>query len=604
MTVDTLRGDTITPMNVEEQLFFLARELELDDEIEIVNLREGGALVNCWLPIELVDQDEVPVKEAWAKSVAKSMRRNVEKNPDSDNGQNTEVTLALIPGEKKLKIEDGFHRTAALTLNGATRIYAAVKITDWASLYDERILNSKEHAQVQFSRVVQWIREAWHYSDGLDDLVTVEQAMSLYTFKTSGAKLGLEPADVERIHDWVATKEELWGITAMTIHGDLKVAEHVDPTLVHMTRPKRSGHKLEAPTQAILKVFAREIPDNFVLQNIVLQKAMEKNLKTPYIKALCQLVANCNAYEAQEEVDSVNWETFEPSYADGKERTLRKAYDPRQVGAAALNGATDNIGKVITRINQSLERGDEVTTEMLTRVLETGEHVDELRKNLGEIAALLVELERHADATKDDEDADDEATSTVDTATGDKVDEASIQTPAKVVATPPAAPPSIPPYAAQTAPSTPMQRPPVTTSPARAPRRRTPAQIARDEARSKGTTTSTATTPSPAPKPAVRTSRLTDVARSPSASVEISTLAQRLAEINEPGAHPESYNEFAAPLINWLLGNRRDMPAIPQGRELNYARGIASSANRYNEAIPERVADLNQTIAEMRSRRR
>jgi len=281
-------------------------------QVEIIGVREGG-LVECYVPTELIDHEEVPVKEEWATSIAKQMRWTAAH--EGGSGQQTPIQIGWIDGESKFKIIDGFHRDAALIINGEERIYATAKRTDWNSLYDSRIFTAKDHIHVRFSRVVQWIREVWQYS-GIAEKMTVEQAVLLYRFDTDGSKLGIAQADVEAAKEWVKRKESQWEMAAMTIHSHLKVAEHVDPRLVHSTREKRSGHVLEAPTQSILKQLSEILPGkaNFGLQNIVVATAIAHNLKSPQVKALSLALKSKGEDSAQTFIDDIDWENWQPIF--------------------------------------------------------------------------------------------------------------------------------------------------------------------------------------------------------------------------------------------------------------------------------------------------
>lgn len=240
----------------DESVAPLVNELEWRG-VHVISSREGG-LVECWVPFDAIDDEEVAVKEDWVDSLSAQMERTAVQD-GGGSGQQTPVSLGLIEGEPLLKIADGFHRTASLQRQGQKGLYATVKQTDWNELYDFRIFTAKDHAHVRFSRVVQWITEVWQHS-GLADKLNVDQAVLLYRFDNDGSKLGLDPEDVQAAKEWVRRKEQQWDMAAMTIHNHLKVAINVDPKLVHSTREKRSGNKLDAPTQSILSVFSDYLP--------------------------------------------------------------------------------------------------------------------------------------------------------------------------------------------------------------------------------------------------------------------------------------------------------------------------------------------------------
>lgn len=362
---------------------------DLSRRVEIIGERDGG-LIDCWVPTELIDHEEVPVKEEWALSLALQMQEM--SKAGGGTGQLSPILLGLIEGENTLKIADGFHRDAALELNDEPMRYATIKLTDWDGLYDVRIFTAKDHAHVRFSRVVQWIREIWQRT-GQSDVMTVEQAVLLYQFDTDGSRLGLEPDAVAAAKAWIARKEEQWQMAAMTIHGHLKIAEHVDPQLVHSTREKRGGHALEAPTVAILKIFSNYLPNRFDLQNLVMDIAMQRNLRGPQVKALSLHVAPCrNLEEARITVGLIDLDSLQPEYHESTKRALRRAYDPRHKGGAVLNRASQDVANVIERVSLSLEREEEVTSGMRELLREALDRTQSLQADMGTLVVKLTDL--------------------------------------------------------------------------------------------------------------------------------------------------------------------------------------------------------------------
>ena len=369
------------------------------DHVEILSIKEGGTLVDCVVPAHLIDYEEVPVKEEWAESLAKQMRESSQ--GDGDSGQLSSIILGVIDGLDRFKIIDGFHRDAALRINSEEFRTATVRLVDWNTLYNVRIFTAKDHPHVRFSRVVQWIREAWQFSD-LSDKLTVEQAVLLYEFGTSGARLDLDPEDVELARAWVEEKEDKWGLDAMTIREHLKVAEHVDPALVHATREKKNPHVLLAPTQAILKVFAKHLPDNFTIQNLVMDTAKTRNLKGPDVRGLCELVKDCdNLAAAQELVDEIDWDTWVPAYEETKTRALRRAHDPRHKGAAVLQRAFEDIDRVTERVDLAVSRSEEITPEMRRKIQEAHAASNELYLRLHKLGRKLANLSLSSDNGSD-----------------------------------------------------------------------------------------------------------------------------------------------------------------------------------------------------------
>jgi anti-sigma28 factor (negative regulator of flagellin synthesis) len=372
-------------------------ESPLIQRTEVMGTREGG-IVDCWVPTELIDHEEVPVKEEWASSLANEMREIADTR--GGTGQLSPVILGLIEGEDSLKIMDGFHRDAALKINGEGRIYSAVQLTDWDGLYDVRIFTAKDHAHVRFSRVVQWIREVWAYS-GLDDKMTLEQAILLYRYGTSGSKLGLRPEEVGAANAWVARKEQQWDMAAMTIHAHLKVAETVDPKLVHSAREKKKNDVLEAPTQVILRMFADQIPNDFKLQNLVMEQAMAHNLTGPEVRSLCSSVRDKTLEEAQAVMAAIDWDNWEPKYSVKKQRALRRAHDARYKGANVFARAGWEIQSISRRAKLSAERDEEIDFDMVENIREAIQRANSLQAEIGKVAVELGSLIREEAPAED-----------------------------------------------------------------------------------------------------------------------------------------------------------------------------------------------------------
>lgn len=379
---------------VEPQFAHLLGEIPLLNQVENPVPREGG-LVECFVPTELIDHEEVPVKHEWAEALAVNMRGRADEI-GSGTGQKTPIQLGWIHGEDLFKIVDGFHRDAALVINKTPSVFSTVENTTWDRLYDERILTAKDHAHVRFSRVVRWMQEVWQHS-GLSDQMQLKQAILLYRYDTSGQRLALEGQQVDAAKEWVARKEAKWDLAAMTIYEYLESAEQVDPALVAAVRVKRSGHKLEAPTQPIIKIFSKDLPGDFVLQNLVWRVARDNNLSGPQVKAVAELVRNKDAAAAQAAIEQHgDIGNIKPSHGETKQRQQRRRSDPRHKGLAVLDGAAEEIERVNARVLASLERGEPVDAKMVANLNATIARAKRLQKSLGTLAANISRLKEQA----------------------------------------------------------------------------------------------------------------------------------------------------------------------------------------------------------------
>jgi hypothetical protein len=354
----------------------------------IIHEREGG-LVECYVPMDAIDHEDVAVRQEWAQDLAGQMQAYAEVHGGTGQGQT--IGLGMVPGEPKLKISDGFHRDAALRINRASEAYASARKTSWDELMDERIILAKDHTHVRFTRVVEWMHECWQHS-GFPEEMTIVQALLLYGMRTSGRRLTEDPAVAKATAQWVAGKEAKWGIAAMTMREYLVIAENVDRALVHATRGKNRGDKLEAPTQAILKIFSEYIPKKFDLQNLVMNAAMAENLQGPQIRAVCKHIKNSSYKDAFKYVNSINWLEIENEYQETHARALRRARDPKYKGAAVLQASATEIRQVSERTNLITERGEDVTPEMVLRLEEARERAEQLMAQLGDLTLRLTEI--------------------------------------------------------------------------------------------------------------------------------------------------------------------------------------------------------------------
>ncbi len=365
-------------------------EIPLLGQVEILSVLEEGEVVSCNVPRELINHEEVPVKEEWVVALAGQMDAMVAER-GRGTGQRSPITLGYIDDEASFRIMDGFHRDGALGLKGEPVVHASVERVTWDQLYDFRIFTAKDNVHVRFSRVVQWIREVWQHS-GLAEAMSVEQAVMLYRFGGDGSKLHLRPEDVVAAKQWVERKENQWQIAAMTIYSHLRIAETVDPLLVHSTREKTASTSLSAPTQSIIKVFSDYLPNNFELQNLIMGIALQHNLTAPQVKSLSMRVQGQQIDDAHAILSSVNLASPPPLYADSRVRALRRASDARYKGAAVLDVASREIERIMQRTQLALDRGEVVTPEMSDKLYEAVRRVEQLRKELGAMGLKLSQL--------------------------------------------------------------------------------------------------------------------------------------------------------------------------------------------------------------------
>lgn len=394
-----LDGSRIGQVPIDPRVVELLGENELWNQLVVIGIRSEERAVESYVPHELVDSEEVAVGFKYAESLAAQMSAVAEAN-GGGTGQTTPIVLGYIEGEDRLKIMDGFHRDAGLILNGSETVYATIKKVTWDELYDFRIFNAKENPHVRFSRVVQWMKEVWGHS-GLNHEISLRQAILLTRFDTDGSKHKLDQGYVEKVKDWIGQREKQWGLASMTILEFLKISDTVDPKLVHSAREKTDGKVLEAPTQSILKIFSREIPDDFELQNLVMEVAMAHNLKGPEVTAVCRKVKDCDSIEAaREDVEQIDWDKWEPAFAETKQRQLRRRYDPRHKGAKVLDAVGLEIESIINRTKVASEAGEPIDPTQRRLLIEAANKATELQRRLGYMANLATGLATRRDMPK------------------------------------------------------------------------------------------------------------------------------------------------------------------------------------------------------------
>ena len=236
--------------------------INLLESISVLNRREGG-LIEAFVPISLVYQEDVPVDKAHVKELADSIAK--EAKSSSRTGQLSPVLLAEVSNFNMFPIIDGFHRVPALEMVGQTEVFATIRPNStWEEIIDLRILAAITHKSVKFSRLIEWVEEAWKRSQWADRVSAIQAFTIGYEgFKSKGKRLDIDEEEVEEIRRWTQEKSEQWHISTATVYSHLAVARLADPTLVKEARERKSGHALEAITPAHLGVIVKALPYRF-----------------------------------------------------------------------------------------------------------------------------------------------------------------------------------------------------------------------------------------------------------------------------------------------------------------------------------------------------
>lgn len=294
------------------------------NQVSIVSKRDGG-LVEAMVPINLVYREDVPVDQAHVTDLADSMRR--EAGVDSRTGQLSPVLLGEILNFSQFPIIDGFHRVAALSELQRQEVFATLRPNcTWEDVVDLRILAATTHRSVRFSRLIEWVAEAWSFSQWADR-IRVSQAFNLKVSPTmTGERLGLKSEEIEEIKEWVDRKSEQWHISHNSLYNHLTIANIAAPDLVREARERKGGHKLEALTPQHLGAIARLLPHRHDLQRMVASVTTDLKLTVPRARALATAVATAkDEVTARRVIDTATWTKIVPVYSPSRERQLRRA---------------------------------------------------------------------------------------------------------------------------------------------------------------------------------------------------------------------------------------------------------------------------------------
>lgn len=283
----------------------------LIDQVQIINERDGG-LLEAYVHIDLVNQEEVAVDQAHVLELAESIKQQSQIHEIT--GQLSPVLLGQLPDQDKFVILDGFHRVPAVKLAGSEIVYATIKTNCTPEdVIDLRIVAANSHKKVRFARIVEWVDEAWQ-TTAWSDRVNVSQAFVMTFLNSSGtgkgkAGNGLTKEDVQEIRGWVRQKCEQWDVNPGGVDRYLRTARAADPELVKAARERTSGHKLEVITPMHLQQIVRHLPNDYPMQHVVAMAAVANTLTVAETQSLSLAVSKAKTYEEMDaSIDSKIWE--------------------------------------------------------------------------------------------------------------------------------------------------------------------------------------------------------------------------------------------------------------------------------------------------------
>ncbi len=362
---------------------------DLLSRVQTIIERDGG-LIEAYVPISLIGQEEVAVDEGHVAELAMSIQKESEEHHNL--GQLTPVLLGEVSGSDEFHIIDGFHRVPALASLGKDTVYATIKPDcTWEDIVDLRIVTAKSHKSVKFSRIVEWVEDAWNRTDW-SSRVNASSAFQMSFLKTNGSRQGITKDESEAIRAWVRRKSEQWGISPTAIDQYLRTARLADPELVKAARERKRGHKLEVVTPAHLREIVRYLPNQHKLQNKVADAATEHTLTVPEARALALAISKANDEETVDEyIHSRVWERMgaasktltrkrykdiDPNRPEQYVSTLVDKFFDDQVAIAQL--MIENA--ILTGAYQPHEQesSDRINTLLLTSDIETVEELGDI----------------------------------------------------------------------------------------------------------------------------------------------------------------------------------------------------------------------------------
>ncbi len=290
------------------------KNIRLMDRVHKVVGKETGQIEIYAVPMELINNLDVPVDEGHVEDIASSMKSESQIK-GAGTGQLSPILLGGNAGWNQFEIIDGFHREAALRKIGADVIYATIRPDcTRETVIDLRITTAQTHKTVEFARIVEWAEEAWSLTPWADK-IAAKQAFWLGMSGSSGKRMNLSPEVLDEIATWIKIKTEAWRTTAGRVFNNLSTARLADPTLIKKARERKGGSKLEAITPQHLQTLVRVLPNNFHIQKVVADYAVTNKLtaeRTRY--AALTVVRAKTPEEAQRILESEGWKTYEPVY--------------------------------------------------------------------------------------------------------------------------------------------------------------------------------------------------------------------------------------------------------------------------------------------------
>jgi len=361
------------------------RSVSLIDQVEVLYTEEDSGNIAAMVPVDLVYMQDVPVDEEHVKDLAASIKKEAETK--GGHGQLSPVSLAEIVEFGQFPIMDGFHRTPAVKLLGRESVYGTLRPnSSWEDVIDHRILAATTHRSVRFSRVVEWVEEAWRMTPWSRRVGSVSAFTLAHSRTSTGERLGLAPEEVKEIKNWVNKKCDFWRLSPFTIYNNLSIARAADPELVHEARERRQGRTLEALTPMHLSVVTKALPYDFEKQRLLADIAKKHAMTVPKTRAAAQIISEAKTIEEAVIIaEETDWDDVQPVLSKS-----RKSHDlPQQSPLeqlANVNYVVANLGETVKSIGATALKNLDGKKEVLQK------SENELVKRFREIGHKCLEI--------------------------------------------------------------------------------------------------------------------------------------------------------------------------------------------------------------------
>ena len=301
-------------------------------------------LVEAYVPSHHIYGEDVAVDLDHVMELAEDIKEGIDKGEKS--GQKIPVWLAEISDFDQLAIIDGFHRSAAIGKIKGHFAYAAISLgMTWEKVIDERIIAANMHKSVRFSRVIEWVEDAWSRSPW-HEIMDASQAFALAVQPKQSSRT-LSKDQLQELQGWVNSKCKDWKLKPISIYDFLSVAKIADPELVNEARASETGHRLEALTPSHLKAIAKALPNRFDIQRLTASLVIANNLTVPLARSLALKLAEAQTVEEAQEIAAPGLiDSLQPEYSKGipGETRGRKAGAKTYGGGGSGGNVARNLG--------------------------------------------------------------------------------------------------------------------------------------------------------------------------------------------------------------------------------------------------------------------